>query len=305
MSSTLHVPMPSSPRRCLIVGCGYVGTRLAKRTAGRWDNTAIVRSETSAAALSSAQCRGTVIDLDRLAPSRRLHSIADAAAVLYLVPPPDEGRHDPRLERFLGAIGSARPEMMLYMSTTGVYGDCGGALVDETAAIAPTRDPSLRRAAAETAARNFCAERGVRSIIFRTPGIYGPGRLPISRLLRGEPVLRTDISPPGNRIHVDDLVSACIRAVEGSASGVFNISDGDHASTSKFLLATATLAGLPEPRQVSMAEARQQISPGMLAFLTESRRIDNRRMREELGFVPRYADYRQGIKSSLVESRLD
>ena len=305
MSATLHVPTPSSPRRCLIVGCGYVGSRLVTRTAGRWDNTAIVRSESSAAALDAAQCRGIALDLDRLPPSRQLNSLADAAAVLYLVPPPDAGRHDPRLERFLAAIGSAGPEMMLYMSTTGVYGDCAGALVDETANLAPTRDPARRRAAAETAASAFCAERGVRSVIFRAPGIYGPGRLPISRLLRGEPVLRTDIAPPGNRIHVDDLVSACILAIEGSARGIFNISDGDHASTSAFLLATAALAGLPEPRQVSMAEARQQISAGMLAFLTESRRIDNRRMREELGFAPRYADFRQGIRDSLAESGAD
>jgi nucleoside-diphosphate-sugar epimerase len=143
----------------------------------------------------------------------------------------------------------------------------------------------------------------VRCVILRVPGIYGPGRLPVDRLRRGEPALRPEDAGAGNRIHVTDLVSACVAALERPVSGAFNVTDGNPATTTEFLQRTAAIAGLPAPPLVALADAPGRISAGLLAFLRESRRVDNRRMREELGVEPRYANLDEGIAASLAEPK--
>jgi nucleoside-diphosphate-sugar epimerase len=193
--------------------------------------------------------------------------------------------------------------VLLYISTTGVYGDTGGGAVSEASPAEPANDRSRRRLAAEHAAEKWCAARESRCVVLRVPGIYGPHRLPVERLARGEPALRPQDCGPGNRIHVDDLVSACVAAIEKPVSGVFNVGDGDHASTTEFLQRTAELAGLAPPRLVSLEEARAQISPGMLEYLLESRRVETRRMREQLGVIPRHPNVESGIAASLREMR--
>ena len=190
------------------------------------------------------------------------------------------------------------------MSTTGVYGDAGGATVDETQP-GPHRRTTARAAGSRPNGRprTWCERTARAHVVLRVPGIYGPDRLPLERLGRGEPTLRPEDSGPGNRIHVDDLVATCVAAVEQPVSGVFNVGDGDHSSTTEFLLKTAELAGLTPPRLVSLAEARDQVSQGMLEFLVESRRVDTTRMRVELGVEPRYASVESGIAASLEEMR--
>ena len=289
--------------RCLIAGCGYTGLRFARRLQPRWQVTALARSADAAAALNAAGIATAPLDLDATAAPGALAKVADGAAIAYLVPPPDIGTSDLRLERFLAAVGPARPTVLLYMSTTGVYGDTGGAAVTEDSPVAPGNDRSQRRVAAESIARGWCESRGVRCVVLRVPGIYGPGRLSLERLRRGEPALRPEDAGPGNRIHVDDLVAACVAALERPVHGVFNVTDGNPATTTEFLLRTAALAGLPAPPLVAFAEATGRISPGMLAFLRESRRVDNRRMREELGCEPRYANLDDGIAASLAEQQ--
>jgi nucleoside-diphosphate-sugar epimerase len=290
-------------RRFLIAGCGYVGRRLATRLMDSWQVLAIARSPETLAELRVLGVEAISADFDSITASPAFGRIADGAAVACLAPPPGTGVTDPRLERFLAALGDARPSVLLYMSTTGVYGNTGGAVVDEHSATLPTNDRSRRRLAAERAAGAWCDARGVRCVVLRVPGIYGPDRLPLERLGRGEPALRPEDSGPGNRIHVDDLVSACIAAVEKPVAGVFNVGDGDHASTTEFLQKTASLCGRPPPRLVSLAEAQGQVSPGMLEYLVESRRVDTTRMREELGVVPRYPGIESGIAASLREMR--
>lgn len=290
-------------QRCLIAGCGYTGLRLARRLQPEWRVTAIARSETSAARLAGHGIGTVLADLDAPLLPGCLATVADGAAVAYLVPPPESGTDDPRLERFLAGVGAARPSVLLYMSTTGVYGDTRGAPVTEASPLAPANDRSRRRVAAETEAHAWCAARQVRCVVLRVPGIYGPHRLPIERLQRGEPALRAEDAGPGNRIHVDDLVGACIAALDRPVSGAFNVTDGNPATTTEFVQRTAALTGLPPPPLVALADAAGKISPGMLAFLRESRRVDNRRMREELGFEPRYGRLEDGIAASLAEMR--
>jgi nucleoside-diphosphate-sugar epimerase len=290
-------------RSCLIAGCGYVGRRLAQRMRPAWRVVALARSPGSVAALCAAGIETITADLDAVHLTGDLQSVADGAAIAYLAPPPESGTGDSRMDRFLAALGEARPTVFLYMSTTGVYGDAAGAAVDESSPIAPSNDRSRRRVAAEHVTRAWCEMRGVRWVVLRVPGIYGPHRLPLERLQRGEPALEPAAAGPGNRIHVDDLVTVCVAALERPASGIFNVGDGDHSSTTAFLQVTAELAGLPAPELVTLAEARERVSPGMLAYLVESRRVETSRMREGLGVTPRYATVAAGVAASLAEMR--
>jgi nucleoside-diphosphate-sugar epimerase len=290
-------------RRCLIAGCGYVGRRLAERMRPAWRVLALARSPGSVAVLRADGIETIEADLDAQHRPDELQAAAGGAAIAYLAPPQDSGTNDARLARFLDALGEARPTVVLYMSTTGVYGDAAGGAVDESSPIAPSNDRSRRRVAAEHLTQAWCESRGVRWVVLRVPGIYGPHRLPLERLQRGEPALEPAAAGPGNRIHVDDLVTGCVAALERPASGIFNVGDGDHSSTTAFLQITAESAGLPAPELVTLDEARGRVSPGMLAYLVESRRVETSRMREGLGVTPRYATVAAGVAASLAEMR--
>ncbi|WP_291270691.1 NAD-dependent epimerase/dehydratase family protein [Geothrix sp.] len=303
----------ASTGTCLIAGCGYTGARLARRLAGRGPVLALVRSQASAAALTTALAaeltpelsagglQVQALDLD--APGA-FEPPRDLESVLYLAPPPGQGEGDPRFQRFLAGLGGVRPKVLVYLSTTGVYGDAQGQAVDEATPPAPGDAAGRRRLAAEQAAFAWGAERGVRGVALRVAGIYGPGRLPLERLRSGEPVLRPEDSGPGNRIQVEDLVAACLAALDRPVAGAVNVTDGDPRSIGAFLELVARLAGLPAPRRVTLAEARRELSPGMLAFLQASRKVLNRRLVEDLGVTLRYADPETGVRESLREMGL-
>ena len=285
-----------TPGHTLLVGCGYVGARLARKLGGV--ARALVRTSASSQALASEGIPAQAADLDQLQPGVAMGPPPEA--VVYLAPPQASGTEDVRLARCLAALEAARPRVLIYLSTTGVYGDAGGGRVDEDTPPRPIEDRSRRRLDAEARAAAWSAERGARCVLLRVPAIYGPFRLPLDRLQRGEPVLREEDSGPGNRIHVDDLVGACLAALSGEASGVFNLVDGDGRSFGAFQDALADLAGLPRPRRVDWAEAQRLLSPGLLAFLRESRRVSSRRSRE-LGWTPTYGDPGEGIRACLTE----
>jgi nucleoside-diphosphate-sugar epimerase len=138
-------------------------------------------------------------------------------------------------------------------------------------------------------------------VILRVPGIYGPGRLPRERLTRGLPVLREDESPWSNRVHVDDLARACLAAARrGRPGGVYNISDGHPSTMTDYFNRVADASGLPRPPQITAAEARTRMSEGMQSYLAESKRLDNRRMREELGVEPQYPDLARGLAACIA-----
>jgi nucleoside-diphosphate-sugar epimerase len=283
----------------IIAGCGYVGRRLALQLADRYDIIGLVRTASSGEALASEGIRATVLDLDRVRATASIPERLDQEAIVYLAPPPSFGESDLRLDRFL-QLASVPPKTFVYISTTGVYGDTEGAMVDESTPVAPRTDRARRRVTAEEMTRVWCTERHVRRVVLRVPGIYGPGRLPIERMRKGEAIVREDEAGISNRIHVDDLVSACISAITNpEARGVYNVTDGTAVSASTFLKTLTELAGLPPPPQVSMVEAQLTFSPERLTFLNESRRVSNERMLKHLGVKLRYPDFVEGIRESL------
>jgi nucleoside-diphosphate-sugar epimerase len=181
-----------------------------------------------------------------------------------------------------------------------VYGDQSGATVTEDTVPQPRSDRAIRRLAAETRLRTWADSREVSWCILRVPGIYGPGRLPLERLRRGEPAIAAGESAPGNRIHVEDLVTACIAAASKRAHRrIFNVTDGSDDSATAFLQRVARIAHLPPPPLISRAEAQRTFSAMSWSFLSESRRVDNRRLIDELGVVLAYQDLDEGIRASL------
>ncbi len=277
-----------------IIGCGDIGLRVARLWQGRGATvSALARSEDSAARLAAAGIEAVPGDLDTPASLAALP--VNGATVYYFAPPPLQGDSDPRMHAFVAA--GLRPERVIYISTSGVYGDRAGGWVDEDTAPAPGTDRARRRLDAETALRTWGRETGVKVNILRVGGIYGPGRWPLERLQAGTPVLREEECGYTNRIHADDLAAICVAAAErGGPDRIYNVSDGRNGTMTEYFNAVADRFGLPRPPAITMAEARQRLSPAMLSYLTESRRMDNRRLLQELGVTLRYPDLAAGLK---------
>lgn len=270
----------------LFVGAGYTGARVLARLP-------------DAVALGRSRPGNGRLDLDRDEPLQV--TLPEQYAVIYSVPPAPDQPGDPRLARFLALLPHP-PERIVYLSTTGVYGDRDGDRVDETAEPRPENARTERRLAAERLLADWCTGRGTTAIVLRVPGIYGPGRLGTERLREGMPILREEDANPGNRIHVDDLATCCIAALSPDVpDGIYNVGDGDHRSGTWFSGEVARQASLPPPPTISRAEAEKTFSPMRLSFLRESRVVDTRKMREVLGVIPQYADAADGIAASLAE----
>lgn len=286
-----------------IVGCGYVGRRVAAAEVARGTRVgALARTPESAEVLHALGVESVRGDLDD--PESLAGLNVAGQGVYYFAPPPASGVRDTRMSVFLAAVAPRPPRRIVYISTTGVYGDCRGEWVDETRAPNPTADRARRRLDAEEQLRAFGARSGCAVVILRVPGIYGPDRLPVERLRKNLPLLREDEAPWSNRVHADDLVAACLAAMQrGRAGAVYNVSDGHPSSMTDYFRRVADALGLPRPPEISRAEAGDRIDAGMLSYLAESKRIDNRRMREELGVTPRYPTLAEGLAACLAAAR--
>lgn len=284
------------PAAALIAGCGDIGLRVATRlrAMGR-EVTAIVRDRQKAAGLERAGIATRIEDLDQP------QDVGDWPVLFWFAPPSVGSLSDARLRAWLAAQ-RGRISRIVYISTSGVYGDCDGSWIDEDAPLTPRSDRGKRRLDAERALLAWQAEdaAGRAVIILRVPGIYGPGRMPVERLRKGLPVVRADESPYTNRIHADDLAQAALHAAAyGRAGRAYNVADGEPTTMADYFLRCAQLLDLPLPPQVSMSEARAALTPAMMSFIEESKRLLTLRLRDELRFVPRYPNLASGLPSCL------
>jgi len=220
------------------------------------------------------------------------------AQVFHLAPPPARGVEDTHIRRLVRAFERAGdPSRVVYVSTTGVYGDCGGAWIDETWPARPGADRARRRWDAEQVLGRWSHETGGEVVVLRVAGIYGPGRLPLERIRQGLPLVRPEEAPYTNRIHVADLVAALVAAMERGLDGaVYNACDGHPSTMTEYFLAVADAAGLERPPLIARADASAKLSEGMLSYLAESRRLSNRRLVEELGVNLRYPTLSEGLR---------
>lgn len=276
----------------VVVGVGYVGRRVLAGLPKR-----------STIGLSRSGCgkSGHIRYLDLDADTLPAQSFASDYAIVYTVPPARDKQDDARLVRLLSAL-AIPPRRIVYLSTTGVYGNHDGAMVNETTPATPESARAKRRVAAERELGRYCEENRCELVILRVPGIYGPERLGIDRIRDGETVLAEEHANPGNRIHIDDLVLCCVAALDVDVpSGAYNVGDGDERSACWFANEVARQLNLPLPPTVDRATAERTFSPMRLSFLHESRRLDLKKMLQVLRVTPKYTDAADGIAASLKE----
>ncbi len=275
--------------RVLLIGCGDVAMRTASLLRRRARLYGLIRRPEDAARLREHGVIPLIGDLDHLESLRRLR--AAPFAVLHFAPPPSDGRDDPRTRKLLAALTRSRsiPRRLVYISTTGVYGDCAGARIDERRPRRARTPRARRRVAAEDRLRSWARRLGVGLAILRAPGIYAPTRLPVERIRQGSPVLRPDDDVFTNHIHADDLARATVAALfRGRPNRAYNVSDDSELKMGVWFDLVADAFRLPRPPRVSWEEAEQRIAPMLLSFMSESRRLANLRMKRELRVRLRY-----------------
>ncbi|MGA8053516.1 MAG: SDR family oxidoreductase [Burkholderiales bacterium] len=280
----------------LVVGCGDVARRALPVLAGRYRMLALVRELAKGEPFASANAEVILADLDDAASLMPLAGRADL--VLHLAPPSETGTEDTRTRSLASALERARilPQRLVYISTSGVYGDCGGDRVDETRGVNPQTERAARRVDAERILLSWGDRRGVSVSILRVPGIYAADRLPIERLKRGTPVLVAEDDVYTNHIHADDLAAICAIALRHALPGaIYNASDDSEMKMGDYFDLVADRNGLPRPPRITRTEAASVMPPALLSFMLESRRLSNRRMKNELGVTLRYPTVREGV----------
>ncbi|MFP8833050.1 NAD-dependent epimerase/dehydratase family protein [Hydrogenophaga sp. XSHU_21] len=304
MSFMGALPARFRRERVLIVGCGDVGLRTARGLgAGRSVRLlALTSSPDRVPALRAAGITPLAGNLDDPSSLRRLAALG--TRVVHLAPPPSDQladwRLDPRTRALVRALAQRTPpRSLVYGSTSGVYGDRKGAHTDETVTVQPLTPRAWRRVDAEDTVRWFGRAFGVRASVLRIPGIYAPDReggTPRERLRRGTPVLRAEDDVYTNHIHADDLARACALALwRGRSQRVFNVVDDTDLKMGDYFDLAADLYGMPRPPRVARDAAVDQLPLMLLSFMSESRRLSNRRIRRELRWAPHHPTVREGL----------
>jgi nucleoside-diphosphate-sugar epimerase len=287
-------------KKIFIAGCGYIGSRVARLWHGQGaEITCLVRSPDKCVALAGEGYAACAVSLDDQ-PAIDLPEMS-GGVLYYLVPPPGGGITDTRARNYIATLkNGAAPAKVIYMSATSVYCETGGGVVTEDSPTETNSAMGKRRLDAESAFLEYGRASGVPVVILRVSGIYGPGRLPLMQISQGQPLLCEAESGPSNRIHADDLAAVCLAAaVNGEGGDIFNVSDGHPSSMTSYFDACADLLGYPRQPQVSMAEARQVMSPLMLSYVTDSRIIDNSRMLKRLNIQLAYPNMLDGLQHSV------
>jgi len=290
-------------RRLLIIGCGDIGQRMIPLVRGRWRTYALSHSPERFAALRALGITPVRGDLDK---PQTLDAIAGLAHdVAHFAPPPNYGDHDARTAHLIAALGKGRslPQQLVYISTSGVYGDCKGAVVAETRPVRPQTARARRRVDAERRLREWGTRSGVRISVLRVPGIYAANRLPIMRVQRGTPALSPEDDSYVNHVHADDLCRIVVAALyRGDPNRMYNATDDAPQKMGDYFDLIADHFGLPRPPRISRAEAAHAIPENLLSFMNESRRLVNQRMKDELRLRLCYPTVQDGIAAALASA---
>ena len=288
----------------LIIGCGDVGRRAAKQLVGKTKVAALTSSPDKRAGLKAQGIIPLLGNLDLPETLQRLSGWA--TRVLHLAPPPSDRvggwSTDPRTLHLVRALKKrSLPQAFVYGSTTGVYGDCQGQRVAESRPVKPHTPRALRRVDAEKIVR-YLGRSGVRSSILRIPGIYAPDRpngTPRERLLKGTPVLRPQDDVYTNHIHSHDLARACVAALwRGKPQRVVHVSDDTQLLMGDYFDLAADLMQLQRPPRVPRSQAQDSLPLMLLSFMSESRRLDNKRLKKELRVSLKYPTVREGLQGA-------
>ncbi len=282
----------------LLVGCGDVALRVARLLRHRYRLLGVIRRPENFSAARAAGVLPLSADLDRRNSLRRLAGLAPW--VLHLAPPQEEGEADMRTRRLLAALAQGvPPARLIYISTSGVYGDSAGARVAETRPLHPQSGRARRRADAERQIRAWAARNQARPSILRVPGIYAAERLPLARLSAGTPAMVAAEDGYTNHIHADDLARVIVAALRrGRPNRIYHACDDSDIKMGDYFDAVADAFGMPRPPRLARAEVQAAVSPGLWSFMGESRRLDNARMKRELRVRLRYPTVADGLRAA-------
>jgi nucleoside-diphosphate-sugar epimerase len=280
-------------------GFGYSAEYFIQMFGARFDRVVgTVRSAERAAIINThdnGQLKAIVFDGNTASPELR-STMHDADTVLVSAPPDEDG--DPVLRVLADELAhAAKLRSVVYLSTIGVYGDCGGAWVDEATPPQPGAARSRERLAAEQAWLDFGTRHGVAVAILRLAGIYGPGQNALVQIASGK---ARRIVKPGqvfNRIHVGDIAQAIDAAFARRASGIFNVADDAPTPPADPIVFAAQLLGVAPSPEIPFAQAAPTMSPMALSFWQECRRVKNDKLKRELGVSLRYPTYREGLRA--------
>lgn len=284
-------------KRILIVGCGDIAMRVAGLLSSHYRLFGLIRNIARCAELRASGITPLLGDLDNALSLRRLTGLAHT--VLHFAPPPNTGENDTRTRNLLAVISRGTlPENFVYISTSGVYGDCAGEYVTETHRLNAQTARAQRRVAAENKIRSWAKRTGVRAIILRVPGIYAADRLPLHRLQQGTPAIVAAEDSHTNHIHADDLariVTASLR--HAKPNRVYHTSDDSELKMGDYFDSVADAFGLPHVPRISRQQAQQALPKPLLSFMNESRRLTNTRMKRELKIILRYPTVADALKT--------
>ena len=303
MSGLGALPARFRRERVLIVGCGDVGQRMLQLTPGAHQPKALAltSSPQRTSALRALGARVLFGNLDHSATLERLAGVA--TRVVHLAPPAQtDGSQDMRTWRLLRVLAKrGQLRKLVYGSTSGVYGDCAGAWVNELTPTKPQTPRAMRRVSAEQAVRTFGRTFGVPTTVLRIPGIYAPDRdggTPKARLEQGAPVLLDSDDVYTNHIHANDLARACMAALWGRANyRTVKTNDDSALKMGEYMDLAAAIYQLPKPERLSLQQAKEKLSPMRLSFMQESRRLDNSRLKRELRLRLHYPTPHTGLLS--------
>lgn len=287
-------------QKILIIGSGDVARRILPHLAGRYRVFALLRNAARAKDWRADGVQPLIADLDERCSLDRIAGLADV--VLHLAPPPNQGLVDLRTKHLLAALGKGKslPRRLIYVSTTGVYGDCGGALIDETRRLNAESPRAARRIDAEQTLRAWGRRNGVKVSILRAPGIYAADRLPLERLEKGLPALQAADDVFTNHIHAEDLAAACVAAIRhGAANRAYNAVDDSDLKMADYFDQVADAFACPRAPRLSRTAAAALLSPMQMSFMRESRRIANRRIKQELKLRLAFPSVSDGIADAV------
>lgn len=313
-----HSASPARSAQLLIVGAGDIAQRAIPSLTERFSVTAMVRTAERARALEMLGAQTLLADLDH---PESLSALPVADCLLHSAPPQLVGTRDERTRNLIAALDRAAsrhvaggadgagmparpyPRRVVYISTSGVYGDCAGAEVDESRPPHPATDRARRRVDAEAVLTQWAAARGTQLVVLRAPGIYGDGRFPIERLRKGTPVLQRADDVYTNHIHAVDLAAICAMAMdERVPPGVYNTVDDSDIRMGDWLDLIADSFGLARPPRIARSEAAARIPAPLLSFMSESRRLSNRRLKRDFGYALRYPTVADGLRAATKQS---
>lgn len=296
-------------KKLLLVGAGDVGRRMLARLPARQAVAATTSRRANRAPLGRLGARAVLADLDRPGTLKRLPR--DCDALIHCAPPPASGRRDTRTRNLLRTLehgDRVRPRMVsraiVYLSTSGVYGDRGGARIGESTPPRPANPRARRRVDAERMLAKHAHARGHRLAILRVPGIYAADRLPLQRLAAGTPAIEAAEDSFTNHIHADDLATIALAALDrlrrrrAPQVRIFNACDDSELRMGDWFDLVADTFGLPRPPRLPRAEVARRVSPLLMSFMRESRLLDNTRLKRELRVRLQFPTVADGVAAA-------